>query len=431
MTLRRRLLPLVALAAAAACRDVADAGPAGPVSVLPREQWSGEEIRLSGAPLSGLDDAVVRVDTFDLLPTRVDDSTLAVRLPPLADGSYAVELRTDGRRFPLDPVSVRGFTGTIPFELSVAHELQRGPRNGHATVLAADEANVYVLDAARGTHVTYPGLGSWALRSPGVTPEEGVYLLAPAGSGGGLESWRLWPTPERIATHPVERFRQVMRLSAEAWVVTAHHDIRIQRRADATQPWTYERIEMEESEGVHMSPRGDRATVRVDFAPGGVPVFDAPRGTVAYRVPFMRRVEGVDFSADGEFLLLAGSERGYASTGPHHATLLRSATGEVVWDVATAGVPFAAALDPVRPYAYVGIGPSGTPADAHPSVLVLDVETGRVLGELRVPSEAPRCQITCYQAILVPGVEPAVYLVAQRTEAGPLSYRFRLPAATP
>ncbi len=78
-------------------------------------------------------------------------------------------------------------------------------------------------------------------------------------------------------------------------------------RPDASSPVALQHMEEGEGiRGVFLSPRGDRATILVNYAfEGDVPVFDS-LGGVAWRAHRLRRSAGVAFNTDGSKLLMAG-----------------------------------------------------------------------------------------------------------------------------
>jgi hypothetical protein len=419
----RRQVARVLLAAAFACSEPIEAPPDARFRIEPAAQWSGGWVQVHSPALATAATAVVTVvgDTVSLETSRVADTTLAVRLPDVS-GSVQLRLQLDRWPFQLDPIEVYGYTDAREIPAVMDGDLLVWPRNGYANVLAGTPDGVALLQANTGQVRTFPGTGQYGflygVRGPGVTYQDGVFALLPV-YGSPVELWRLLPSATRVsADSGVTAYRQAMRLNSGTWLVTSHHYMDLVTWSDSL--GRYERswsIQAEETEGVLMSPRHDRATVLVDWAMGGdgVPVFDASAGTVAYRVPGMERVAGADFSADGEWLALAGGGHIGGVAATNRLILLRAATGDVVWDTVLDRRPFGVTLDAFAPLMYVGLSDLDvSPGDGlqHPVVLVFARETGRLLAELRPPAAAPGCFFgDCYKAVIARSAEPALYVV--------------------
>ena len=412
----RRPVALALMAAAFACSDPIEAPPDARFRIEPAAQWSGGWVQVHSPALATADTAVVTVvgDTVPLETSRVADTTLAVRLP---DTSGSVQLRVQLDRWPfvLDPIEIYGYTGARQIPVPMDGDLLVWPRNGNANVLAGTPDGVAVIQANTGQVGLFPGTGRYGfldVRGPGATEMDGVFVLAQV-VNGPAEVWRLLPAAERLLVDSgVLVRRQVMRLNPAAWVLGGAHSITLRRWSDVLGRYQDTTIQAEEVEGANMSPRGDRATLRVDWVPGGVPVFDAPAGTVAYRVAGMLRVDGADFSADGEWLALVGGSDfrgGIADT--NRLMLVRAATGEIVRDTTLDRVPFAVTLDAYAPLVYVGVD-HVSEVGIQPAVLVIDRDSGRLLAELRVAASAPPCRLGgCYKAVIARSAEPALYVV--------------------
>lgn len=426
---------VLALAAgAAACREPVGARPAT-FQIEPTAQWSGGWVQVHSVALAAADTVVVTVagDTTPLEARRLADTTLAVRLPPGVSGSVRLRAQLDGRPFLLDPIGVYGFTVSWEFPVVMDGDILVWPRDGHANVLGGTVDGVTLLQVDAGQVRLFPGTGRYGfldVRGPGMTYRDGVFALAQV-VGAPAELWRLLPSAEPIAVDSAVRiYRQAMQLNPRAWVVGGAHAITMLTWSDSLGRYESTDIRAEETEGMYMSPRGDRATVRVDwvFDGAGVPVFDAPAGVVAYRVPGMRRVAGADFSADGEWLALVGGE------STHRLVLLRAATGEVVRDTVLDRPPFTVTLDAFAPLLYVGVSEhiSPPPGYSHPVVLVFERDSGRLLAELRVPPWAPACFFDgCYKAVIARSAEPALYVV-WAFQGQPMVWQFAMmPSVVP
>lgn len=417
----RQHVALALSAAAFACSDPIEAPPDARFQIEPAAQWSGGWVRVHSPALATADTAIVTIvgDTVPLETRRVADTTLAVRLPDMS-GSLQLRVQLDHWPFRLDPIDVYGYTGARQIPVLMDEDLLVWPRNGHANVLAGTPNGVALLQANTGHVGLFPGTGRYGFdraRGPGMTFRSGVFALA-QDFGAPAELWRLLPTTERLGVDSeVSNRRQAMQLNARTWLLTSHHYMDLLTWSDSLGHYVLSwEIQAEESEGVLMSPRGDRATVLVDWVVegGGVPVFDAPAGTVAYQVAGMERVAGADFSADGEWLALVGGSHLGGASDTNRLVLLRAATGEVVRDTMLDRRPFGVTLDAFAPLMYVGLSGPESPTDVfqHPVVLVLERDTGRLLAELRPPVSAPSCFLgDCYKAVIARSAEPALYVV--------------------
>jgi len=401
-------------AGAAACGEPVAAPPDATFRVEPIAQWSGGWVRVHSVALAEAGSIVITAvgDTTPLETRREADTTVALRVPIAPSGSLQPLLRLDGWSYFLDAISVYGYTGVRQIPVVMDGDLLVWPRNGHANVFGGTPDGVALLQANTGQVRLFPGTGEYgylAIRSPGVTYRDGVFALG-SRVGSPAELWRLLPSTERLGTDSgISVGRQVMQLNPRTWVVTGPHYYWLLTWSDSLGRYDGLPFLAEEPEGANMSPRGDRATLRVDWVSGGAPVFDAPAGTIAYRVAGMLRVDGADFSADGEWLALVGGSDFRGSIGDtNRLMLLRAATGEIVRDTILDRVAFAVTLDAYAPLMYVGVdGPNG------PMVLVFERDSWRLLAELQVPASAPPCFIFdgCYKAVIARSAEPALYVV--------------------
>jgi hypothetical protein len=185
-----------------------------------------------------------------------------------------------------------------------------------------------------------------------------------------------------------------------------------------------------------MSPTHDRATIRVNGDLSGVPVFDVATGGIAYRVPGMQSSEGAAFSADGQWLAVAGGMSCVSCSDSARVVVLRANDGTLVHDTTIAGPAWGVAFDRSRPLLYVGITRVGTTyvdslegPEIHPAVLVLDRDTFAQLGLLAPRLTEPACwsrrgQGGCYGAVLATSDEPAVYAISGSNLPSVYSWRF-------
>jgi hypothetical protein len=264
------------------------------------------------------------------------------------------------------------------------------------------------------------------IHGPGATYQDSVFIVARAGSS--LEAWRVLPTPTLIdsVTQSGQCYcRQAMQLGPNTLYMGAGGiGWEILTRPDSTQPWSLALQApggVSETEGAYISPRHDRATITVDGSLSGIPVFDAPSGSLAYYVTQLERATGVDFSPDGELLAMVGTPAGGYLTG--RVLLLRASTGEVLGDTTVGHTVFGVAIDPVRPLLYVG----EDQGDGHPSILVIDRTSFHLVGKMSVPAASAECNTACYKSVIAVSSANALYLVAAYNPPGTQAYRFTLP----
>jgi len=334
----------------------------------------------------------------------------------------------DGEPVLLDPLTIYGYAGTFEMAPSLEWDIAVWPRNGHASIIGTSQGGLTLIELDTRTSRSYAGLGNVSgMRGAGMTYTDNGLLLYPDDSTS-LELWSLSGVPTFLRSFPDLKSepRQSMQLGPDAWFFSSHHEIWTSVRTDSTQPYQTVRLTAEETEGVHMSPRHDRATIQVDYSASGIPVFDSPSGQLAYFLPQLKTSEGADFSPDGELLAVVGGDRGVLTPG--RILLVRAETGTVLRDTVIAEPVFAVAFDPVRPLLYVGLSAADSAqGPEHPAVLVLDLTTFDVLGRLAPPRSTPDCWGGCYKGVIAISAEPALYTAWSFDSAKTLVSRYTLP----
>jgi hypothetical protein len=425
----KRATVALAVIGVAAC-DGTIAPATFPARVAVTEAWSGAEVPIVSQgfrttwllPSAWLDDAALAV-------RRVDDTTVAATMP-VASGSHTLTVRGLYTEPLTVPVTVYGYAGADDTYPDIIADVLVWPRTGHASVLGVSQLGLTLIDLDAKTVTVFDSIFDptrcWdVLRGPGVTLRDSVFLVLPVGAG--VESWQLGATAVPLASHPgINVTRQVMQLGPDTWLLSHHHFVEVVSRADSGSPYQAQvTFQAEETEGVHMSPRKDRATIRVDRAWGGIPVFDVPSGAVAYRMTTQEVAAGIDFSADGELLAVVGGTTWFESpTG--RVLLLRASDGEILQDTTLDLQVFAVAIDPVRPWLYVGATESDG-GRARPVVLVLERSTFRVIATLRVPENAPLCSYGCYKGVIALSDAPVAYVVWGFDPPATIAWKFTLP----
>lgn len=399
--------------------------PPPPVYSIDDVAWAGtHHLVQSTAPFPEGVTASLRIsgETIPLAPLNA--THLVAMIPEtLTGGSSSAELLLDGVAHPLGDVFVAGYVGEHRYDEPIFYDAYRWPRDASASVLGfVNGVPTRVdLEANQMQAIGLPSSGG--MRGPGATPDPDVFLVV---VDGVLESWRFRPTLSLV-----ERFsyipgfgqpvspRQAMLMSPTAMLYApGQHRHAVFVRDDPAQPFTWDGwfLEAEETEGVYLSPRGDRATLRVDADPAGVSVFDAASGAIAYRTP-LRATFGVDFSPDGSRILLGG--RHVEDRNIPRLVVLDAATGAILADTTFGYTIGAVAWDEERPYIYVLLEDPGS----GPILGVFDKTTLAPVALMRPPGVVESASSCCYRAVIAPSrVSDTVHLFWFRW-----SWRFTLP----
>jgi hypothetical protein len=379
--------------------------------------WAGDTIRISSPDLEFLKHVMVEVGDDSLAVVSLDPTTVAVTMPATLAGSFTPRLLAEGQvPVTLSAIQVYGYlehrSYTTWFDWG---EMTVFPRNTPNVMggLQEDALGFVNLEthAERQTDTIFSS--NW-LRRPGPTPDPTVFLLR-ARLDTLVRAWRLsGPVPVLVDSFPGEAtsFRHMMLLSTGHWFRGYHHTYQVDDRLPVT---------AEESEGVFLSPRGDRATIMVDAIPGGLEVFDAATGGVAYRLP-LQQSDGVWFSDDGEVLAVVG--KAINDQPESRVLLVRSSDGEVLGDTTLSGHAFGITMDGSRPYLYV----AELQADGRPALLVLSSENLAFIARLPVPLASPACDALddCYKGVIAVGRNRA--FIASSFNTRLQAWTFALPA---
>jgi hypothetical protein len=390
--------------------------PTGPFVISPSAAFAGSTVMIHGAEFRtrGTGAVLGIGDTLTSL-ARVDDTTMSVHLPATLGGVVTPVLKLDGYQFPLASITVFGFAAMHSFEEST-HEATVWPRTGRAVVMGfSDETSglsFFDLDAT--TVTTFPQV-HYYLHGPGATYQDSVFLFQ--SGGDSIESWRVLPVPERIATYVgigngIDW--EAMQLSPNQWLTADKYDI-------ATPTGL---VQTFEPQGALMSPRRDRSTLRALGASGpgfgdrlpGIPVFDVPSGRVAYTVPLKVAIDA-DFSPDGELLAMVGGA--FYINDMKRVMLFRASTGEVLGDTTLDRTVYSVAIDPSRPLLYVG-----TITGNRPTIVVLDRSTFRSVGEMEAPAYT---SAVAYPGVIALNSQNGLYFFWYGNGDPSPAWRFSLP----
>jgi hypothetical protein len=368
MRVMRQPGPIALLVALAACTDPSTSSrspvPPAVFRLAAPDAWSGGAVTVfSSTPLPSTL-PTVSVGGQAVTVTRVNDTTLRAALPA-AVGPMTVVVA--GAQDTLRAaVTLHGFEamGTL---FGVWGVLSPFP-GAAAAVIGNGAAGVVTADLHTGTVTTYPDSmhSSSCGWGPGVTPDSAQFILqTPNGASACANArWAIAPSPLMLETTPPfstaesDNRRVIAELAPRRWLVSEKYDIALWICDTGcvlsyldnlpAAPDVAGRID-----GVHLSPRGDRAAVDVyyDQRATGIPVIDAQTARVAYWKPTMAWSEGAAFSPHGDTLFIAGGDS--ATGGQSWMFVLRASDGAVMDSVPLAVRPGDVALDPAGRWIYV------------------------------------------------------------------------------
>jgi hypothetical protein len=300
----RRLQSIVLLLLGSACADGTSPPSYPPGGVSPAAQWSGGTITAHSAGFTGQALPALYAAGTALSVTRVDDTTLSVRLPVAPSGDLLISRSASGH----DSVSVvqivgldrsRSVTGMLGFEPLVpecvggVYFVAQGPG-------APQAANLAILDPAT-DQVTYidglePVEQGFGIQ-PGFQPNR--YVLRD--STGLLGVWRLFPTPLFLDSAGVQTIsaRHLSQLNDSTWLSTFSNLLQL------TTP-----------SGVRNSTAGlINDPLRLAYSPDGTRVAMVLASAIGSRAPVLAAVTG-----DTAYTYLAQAPAGAAFS--HHADAL-------------------------------------------------------------------------------------------------------------
>lgn len=425
-TATRRLLLLCLVASGAGCnsgQDESPPTPSGQISLEPTSLWAGGELTVRSKDFLEFPNARFVLTADTLAFTKVDDTTFTVQVPDTLSGiAAAIVVLNEAHHFEVGTLTIYGYTGEQLHAQALFEDLYVYPRGDNARLMGVgfqagspSSQGLVLLNLDTDENQNYPILdGSW-LRGPGPTTTPGVFIVR--GANDMLRAYNLFPTLTLVDSFPGRLGnRQVMRLGDSVWFTSAHHQFTI--GSTTVNP-------AEETEGVHMSPRFDRATIQIDqLFTTDLPVFSVPGGQVAYTLP-LRTSDGVYFSDDGELLAIVGKT--VATDVNSRVLLVRASDGTILGDTTITGHGINVALDSDRGYLYL----ASVQGHAPPQLTVLRQSDFGVVARLRAAPSAAECEIECYKGVVALSAAPAVYIASGANVAGTVAYRFTLPPALP
>jgi hypothetical protein len=398
-----RFVLVLMLLALAACKrsPILMPYPNGDYTVLDRQVWPGGTIRIASEDFRTWGEGASLTFANSSIPlTRLDATTMSGVMPSGHATTGVPTLRYDNYSFQLATLTRAGYLDdrSLSSSANIIGDAYVTALAGEPHVIGGvDDGRLAIINMRTGAVDAPPIFDVNELRGPGMTYLPGNWILR---STGSLESWLIGSTPIKLADHAEflpDDTRQVARLSAANWLLTTNDrwELHSESGSSARYATLLSTKAISEPEGIYVSPRGDRATLRVGKVETGVPVFDAQLGSVAYTTAFTS-VQGVDFSADGAQLALVGNQPGAAGS---YAVLevLNATSGSVMSRKAIDGDLFAVRFDPEANRLLVGVTRENL-RDKGPSILVFQlpnlVEVAQldVLGSGHPCSEARTCQ---------------------------------------
>ncbi len=383
---------------AAACNDVPQAPPEVVVLLANPIAWPGGDLIITaGALRGGAALPVVSLDQIALAVTRLDDSTVAARLPDTT-GTFTAHVRLGGaHRF--GPVRIAGYAGQTTARSTAGWPLPLEP--GHPVFVTLAESTLVLLDTRTGaaSDLPVPHSADCAI-SPGPSFRSGAVVAA--GEVGNTcqrpLAWTLGaaPAPADSAPSVSTGANLWAELAPGTWLKTAHHYLYLYQGGTMA---LEERIES--AERAVLAPDGSVAIPLAASTETLVPVLDVAPATVRFRLP-LQSSDGAAFSPTGDTLFVTGVASYTASPVTSHLLAVSAASGSVLLDSAIGWGGYSdLVLDPEAPWLYVLAYDAwdGDHTYFGPVVHVFDRRTLRELAVLR-PPDTVGCGNLCFMLVL-------------------------------
>ena len=403
----RRMLYATIWTVAVGCSDTtALRRPKDFVLVTP-DVWSGgEALVMSPAFAAPAGLPLVLLDSDTLAVQRIDDTTLAARLPDLPGGHTLRVVSSD--------VTNTGVT----INLNGFHDMSTGPVLEGTTqrwlqptqVLGNGPTGLRLWDVYSGTTFDFPDSLQDIQCTRGVGPSNAagrVVLFGPPGACQTPSKWFVWsltPTATRLDSIRPATTRLAAELSPGHHFLASTHTFLLEA-CDTCPQATYA---AENPHDVAFSPAGDQAVIIANNFQIllGAPVIDAASAQVSYVVPEMWDVEGAGFSAGGDTIYLAGLDSTQPQWRPR-LVAVRAADGHPLISLTPDVQPFAVSLDQARPWLYL----FGWRGASHTLALqVFDRRTLQPIATAGVPA-GQSCFACGFYRILPSPLERRVYVV--------------------
>ena len=354
------------------------------------------DVRISGTEVFQGDEVFLRGDWYrettrtyvftlggaPITPSRVNDSTVAVRVPSTAIGGLSLQETVDGSDIDRGTVMAYGYVRQATISGSFWGLFTPSYGAAEPYVVSGDSTGVSVISPSTDNVITYAGVGFADLQSTvgdgiGVTPDPHRFLVPQF--GGPYMSWVLSPDTSR-GPSAAYTGRFVSEISPGMIVISGSNTLQVYDNGTSAhfEYWlnTFRHV---------LSPAGNRFTLTgsedaIDSF--GAPVFDAQAGTPAFRVTSMPTVSDAAFAADGAVLYLVGSGRLMA---------VNAETGDSLAALTLGGgvTVRAVAVDPAAPVVYLlGTETVSGPQDTKVVIRVLDATTLAVRSTIESPTNA-------------------------------------------
>jgi hypothetical protein len=407
-----------------------------PVALLTPDVWSGGEAVLASAaftPDRGLPVVLLNDDT--LVVRRLDDTTVAARLPDLPGTQVLHVLTQDVLDFPI-VVELRGFesAGSGPI-LSGRLQVLAGVR---PTVVGTGVTGAVVWNLQTTIGTPLPDSLHDPMCAGGVGPSyAGITLVPSCQYADRWWSWRLRPTVELVDDSLCGGWYNAfaVELGHGRGLALGTDEVWLSYRDGLTCSRSH--LVWAGASDVVISPRGDRAAIIAQGygsrhyldtanAPLGMPVIDVEGGRIAYEVGSLHGPSGAAFSNEGDTLFVVGRD---ASGRQEVLLALRAADGQLLRSLVVPLKSWAIAVDPVRPWVYVG---GYTLPEGRTQLLVFDRKSLALLASVGAPDSVSGFTCCDFGTRIVPSpAEQRVYVVwapHYRVEAAPAFLtRFRTP----
>lgn len=382
---RRFYLPLIVLALIS-CTEISET-PTPTITLDVDHHVAGSSLLIRSRGFRSRLPSVM-ADSTPLIVTVANDTTVMTQLPTNVRGP--VRIQVNGADVAV--LDVRGFVSFRPRTIDLQGNPYQYPRHGPASlILSAGNRwdSLTIFQFLPGTGELRPLVSGYMLdnvntRSIGPTHNPDVFLLQPAAldpvepwRNRTLEAWNLNGVPTRVAEfRNMENYRYAAQLNDSIFLHAFHHTVRASKLGVGR---VYE-DGYEETNGIVLSPRGDRAAIKVHGSPTGPPVFNALTGHPAYHISSVRGAEGVAFSARGDTLFVLGYN---VHDVDSHILVLDAASGQEFMRLRLPYWSEDMAVDLDNQVIYLPVAPRGyISAQPVPHILVVDIRKMQIVGDM-------------------------------------------------
>ena len=382
--------------------------PLLPVSIEPTSVWAGATVQVS-SPRIGADDSVrIYADSFPLPVRSIAGNVATLSIPGQLRGDYVVHF--DSARGPaVGRITIAGFAHFEKGASSLLGDPFVLPGSPDGALLAglADGTIVRFEPRSASTEPLLHGYiyGGENARGAGPTTDPNVVILQP--HTGSAELWRVNGQPSKVGVLAFSMLRVATMSSDSTFLIASHHFISGVKYRASHQVFPPTMTWVEETEGMTMSPRGDRVAVETNY-PVAL-VFNAQTGDTAYSVRALESVRAVAFSASGDTLYMLG---GVAGGGKTLLLSLDATTGRELGRLELPSYEVGAlTLDTDGSRLYAGVTSSSIWLDGAGTIhlLVMDAQRLSLLGEMTAPSPATPDRQGCFYSAIAFSIDAIYY----------------------